>query len=169
MSAKVFLNMPLREPSRYGSLPVVLELPCSAASIGYSPKFIEPMLSEATSGLKVAAGRTRSSIVMVGAPPVVMFTTTFERCLMTLQERREGLRRLVGPAVLRIARVQMHDRGAGLGRADRGIGDLLGGHRQMRRHRRRVDRAGDGAGDDDFAALRHVSNPGLLSFQKRRD
>src|SRR5438128_3858192 len=43
------------------------------------------MLSEATSGLKVAAGRTRSSIVMVGAPPVVMFTTTFERCLMTLR------------------------------------------------------------------------------------
>src|SRR5712692_7021524 len=43
------------------------------------------MLSEATSGLKVAAGRTRSSIDMVGAPPVVMFTTTFERCLMTLR------------------------------------------------------------------------------------
>src|SRR6266849_7978299 len=43
------------------------------------------MLSEATSGLKVAAGRTRSSIDMVGAPPVVMFTTTFERCLITLR------------------------------------------------------------------------------------
>ena len=44
------------------------------------------MLSEATSGLKVAAGRTRSSAVMVGAPPVVMFTTTLERCLMTLRK-----------------------------------------------------------------------------------
>src|SRR5213080_4470729 len=43
------------------------------------------MLSEATSGLKVAAGRTRSSIDIVGAPPVVMFTTTFERCLITLR------------------------------------------------------------------------------------
>ena len=43
------------------------------------------MLSEATSGLKVAAGRTRSSAVMVGAPPVVMFTTTLERCLITLR------------------------------------------------------------------------------------
>ena len=72
-----------------------------------------------------------------------------------LEERREGLRRLVGTAVLRIARMQMHDRGARFGRADRGIGDLLRGHRQMRRHRRRVDRAGDGAGDDDFARLRH--------------
>ena len=41
------------------------------------------MFSEATSGLNVAAGRTRSSTVMVGAPPVVMFTTQFERCLMT--------------------------------------------------------------------------------------
>ena len=97
---------------------------------------------------------------MVGAPPVVMFTTTLERCLITLQERREGLRRLVGAAVLRIARMQMHDRGARFGSADRGIGDLLRGDRQMRRHRRRMDRAGDGAGDDDFAAFRHVSNPG---------
>src|ERR1700686_3283774 len=43
------------------------------------------MLSEATSGLKVAAGRTRSSIAMVGAPPVVMFTTTLARCLITLR------------------------------------------------------------------------------------
>src|SRR5262244_3983733 len=44
------------------------------------------MLSEATSGLKVAAGRTRSSIAMVGAPPVVMFTTTLARCLITLRK-----------------------------------------------------------------------------------
>ncbi len=44
-----------------------------------------PMFSEATSGLKVAAGRTRSSTVMVGAPPVVMFTTTLERCLITFR------------------------------------------------------------------------------------
>ena len=29
-------------------------------------------------------------------------------------------------------------------------GDLVGRHRQIGRHRRRVDRAGDGAGDDDF-------------------
>src|SRR5208283_3637632 len=45
------------------------------------------MLSDATSGLKVAAGRTRSSAVMVGAPPVVMFTTTLERCDATLYLR----------------------------------------------------------------------------------
>src|SRR5262249_60271137 len=40
---------------------------------------------EAASGLRVAAGRTRSSIDMVGAPPVVMFPTTFERCLITFR------------------------------------------------------------------------------------
>src|SRR5882672_1131329 len=44
-----------------------------------------PMFSEATSGLNVAAGLTRSSIDIVGAPPVVMFTTTLERCLITLR------------------------------------------------------------------------------------
>src|SRR4029078_4116652 len=44
-----------------------------------------PMLSEATSGLKCAAGRTRSSAALAAAPPVVMFTTTGERCLITLR------------------------------------------------------------------------------------
>src|SRR4026209_2652928 len=43
------------------------------------------MLSEATSGLKVAAGRTRSSIDMVGAPPVVMLMTALELCLITFR------------------------------------------------------------------------------------
>ena len=45
----------------------------------------------------------------------------------------------------------MDDRRPRLGRADRGFGDLLGRHRQVRRHRGRRDRAGDGAGDNDFA------------------
>src|SRR3954469_23539477 len=51
------------------------------------------MLSEATSGAKVAAGFTRSSTVIVGAPPVVMFTTTPERCLITLRngEKASGV------------------------------------------------------------------------------
>src|SRR5215510_5819415 len=44
-----------------------------------------PMLRLAASGLKVAAGLTRSSIVMVGAPPVVMLMTQLERCLITLR------------------------------------------------------------------------------------
>ena len=51
--------------------------------MGNRPKFIVPMLSEATSGLKYCAGLTRCSIVIVGAPPVVMLMTTFERCLIT--------------------------------------------------------------------------------------
>ena len=44
-----------------------------------------PMLRLATSGLKCAAGRTRSSTGMVGAPPVVMLITQLERCLITLR------------------------------------------------------------------------------------
>src|SRR6185295_4491531 len=73
------------EPSRYGSSQACLNLPLKRGIIGNSPKFIEPMFSEATSGLKVAAGRTRSSIDMVGAPPVVMLMTALELCLITLR------------------------------------------------------------------------------------
>src|SRR3954471_24994282 len=43
------------------------------------------MLRLATSGLKVAAGLTRSSIDTVGAPPGVMLITAAQRCLMTLR------------------------------------------------------------------------------------
>src|SRR5690349_23760414 len=43
------------------------------------------MLRLATSGLKVAAGLTRSSMVIVGAPPVVMLITAAQRCLITLR------------------------------------------------------------------------------------
>ena len=81
---------------------------------------------------------------------------------MTLRNGSERLRRLVGPAVLRVARMQMHDRGAGFGRAERRVGDLLRRDRQMRRHRRRVDRAGDGAGDDDFVLAPRFHSLNLL-------
>ena len=43
-------------------------------------------------------------MVIVGAPPVVMLTTQFERCFH-LQERRESLWRLIGASVGGIARV----------------------------------------------------------------
>ena len=46
--------------------------------------------------------------------------------MITLRNGSERLRRLVGPAVLRVARVQMHDGRAGFRRADRRVGDLLG-------------------------------------------
>ena len=58
-------------------------------------------------------------------------------------------------AVLRIARVQMQNGGAGLGGIDRLRGDLIGRDRQRIRHGGRVDRAGDRAADDDF--VRHGS------------
>ncbi len=97
------------------------------------------MLSEATSGLKVAAGRTRSSTVIQGAPPVVMFTMQSERCRIT-GRKREGLGSLVGPASLGDAGVEMDDGGARLGRSRGGLHYLLGRDRQVRRHRGRVDR-----------------------------
>ena len=63
MSWKVFLNTRLRLFSRCCRSHSCLKS-WKRFSIGNRPKFIEPMLSEATSGLKVAAGRTRSSMVM---------------------------------------------------------------------------------------------------------
>ena len=48
------------------------------------------MLSEATSGLKVAAGFTRSSTVMNGLPPVVMLITALVCCLMRGRKRAKA-------------------------------------------------------------------------------
>ena len=48
------------------------------------------MLSDATSGLNVAAGLTRSSTVMNGAPPVVRFTTALVDCLMRGKKRAKA-------------------------------------------------------------------------------
>ena len=79
-----------------------------------------------------------------------------------LEEGLEGLGRLVGLAGLRIAGMDMDERRAGLGRADGGVDDLIGRHRQIGRHGWRMDRAGDGAGDDDFAVLRHAIRPSRL-------
>src|SRR5436190_22246832 len=53
--------------------------------MGKRPKFMVPMLSDAISGLKVAAGATRCSTVMPMPPPLVMLLTQLERCLMTLR------------------------------------------------------------------------------------
>ena len=76
------------------------------------------MLSEATSGLK-RRGRAHALLDRHGRRAAGGDVHHHGRALLDhLEERRERLRRLVGPAVLRIARVQMHDGGAGLGRAD---------------------------------------------------
>ena len=65
-----------------------------------------------------------------------------------------GVRR--GAAGVRMARMQMQDRRPGLSRPY-GLGGNLGPRdRQIGRHRRGMDRPGDGARDDD---LRHHANP----------
>jgi len=73
-------------------------------------------------------------------------------CLLDAgQKGREGVRVLCRTTVLGVARVQMQDCGARLRRLDGLRGDLVGRDRQVARHARRVDAAGDGAGDDDLA------------------
>ena len=67
------------------------------------------------------------------------------------QKAGERLRRLVRLAVGRVARVQMEDRRSRLGRTNRVVDDFVRSHRQVRRHRRRVDGAGHRAGDDHLA------------------
>ena len=52
----------------------------------------------------------------------------------------------------------LSETGTRFGGVDRGVGDFLRRHRQRLRHRGGVDRAGHGAGDDDFAAH------GMLTF-----
>ena len=119
-------------------------------SIGNRPKFIEPMLSEATSGLNTAAGLTRSSTVMDGRAAGGQVD---HRLGALLDARQEPAR--TPPALWSgrpssgRARADARSRRPPRPRRSR-LGDLLRRHRQMRRHRRGVDRARDGAGDDDF-------------------
>ena len=113
-------------------------------------KFMLPMFRLHISGFATSGAASRSSSVMVRPPPVVMLITASVLCLIDRQElhehRRIGRRR----AVDRIARMQVNDRRAGLGRLDGGPRDLLRGDRQIVRHAGRVDGTGDGAADDDL-------------------
>src|SRR5215469_9581206 len=59
------------------------------------------------------------------------------------------------PSVFWIAGVKMQNRRPRLRRSDRIARDLVRSQRQKRAHRRSMDRAGNGAGDDDLAAKRH--------------
>jgi hypothetical protein len=54
------------------------------------PKIHGARLSEATSGLKAAAGWTLSSTLMVGAAPVVRLMTQSLRCLMIGRNLAKG-------------------------------------------------------------------------------
>ena len=131
MSCEGVLEDAVARAFEIGPLPVVLEL-LEAVEHRVEAEVHRAHVERGDLGLEDRApGCSRSSTVMVGAPPVVMLMTQFERCLMTLQERLEGLGRLVGLAGLRVARMQMDDGRAGLRRADRRVGDLLGRHRQI--------------------------------------
>ena len=90
------------------------------------------------------------------------------RLLDARQELHEHLGIGRWPPVLRVARMQMQDRGAGLGRGDRVARHLVRGQRQIGAHRRGVDRPGHRAGDDDLAAQRHACLPLKFSARLRR-
>ena len=131
MSLNVFLNTRSREPSSSGCSQSCLNVLVALQHLN-RPKFIEPMLSEATSGLNTGQGFSRSSRLMSGAPPVVMLITQSRAPLDAAGGSAETPRTLVGPAVLRIAGMQVDDGRARFGGADRGIGDLFGRDRQVR-------------------------------------
>ena len=70
-------------------------------------------------------------------------------------------------SALGIACMQVKQSGAGLRRGNRCVRDLLGFDRQMRRHRRRIGTAGDGAGDDCLGALCHIPSASVCFKQER--
>lgn len=121
------------------------------------------MLSDATSGWNVAAGLNRSSTDMNGLPPVVRLTIQFDRCLMDLQEGFERLRGLIRLACLRMPRMQVKDGRARLRRPDRGFGDFVGGHGQIGRHARCVNRASHRACHDHLVRHAHFDSLCLIN------
>ncbi len=67
-------------------------------------------------------------------------------------------------ARLRVPDVNVRDRSPGLGRLDRGRGDLLRGHRHAIAPAGSVADAGDGAGDEDLPVHRVHDNPTLWTM-----
>ena len=156
MSLNVFLKMRSSDPARYGRSQSNLNVG-KRFSIGIEPEIHRAHVERRDLRLQLqrglqpfldrhrrrAAGREVDDDV---APPRDVGG-----------EFAEVLRILRRVPVDGIARVQMDDGSARFRRADRGVGDLARRDRQMRRHRRRVDRARHGTGDDDFAVDAHCS------------
>src|SRR4029450_1444055 len=106
------------------------------------------MLSEHISGDNFITPASRSSTAMVGDPPVVMLITASVDCLMRGRNCMNIAGSPVGRRAVRgIARRQVEEGGARLGRTDGLLGDLVGRDRERIRHGGGMNRAGDGAGD----------------------
>ena len=90
-----------------------------------------------------AGGGVDDDVDVAGADP-----------LDRLAVERDLARALPG---LRVAHVDVHDRGAGPRRRDAGLGDLLGRHRHVLGPADGVARAGQGAGDHDVPVHRPLS------------
>src|SRR5260370_18866300 len=70
------------------------------------------------------------------------------------------------PAGLGVAGMEVEDGSAGLRRADRLARHLVRGERQVRAHRRGMDRPRDSAGDDDLPGTGHGFLLGALFFYR---
>ncbi|MNL15970.1 hypothetical protein D3C87_1369900 [compost metagenome] len=82
------------------------------------------------------------------------------------QELTKQVDILTRPPIDWIAGMQVHNRGACLGGTNGGVGNFLRGDWQVRRHRRRMDGASDGAGNDDRAIFGHECSPFLFLARK---
>ena len=138
-------------------LPVVLPLLDPVAGAGDVEVHAAHVEAAHLRAWPAAARRAARPASCPAPPPVVMFTTASVLCLISGRKRMNTAGSGVGSPVSRVARVQVDDRRAGLGRGDRPCGDLLRRDRQVGRHAGRVDRAGDGAADDDL--VRHDGSP----------
>src|SRR5215472_10935014 len=81
------------------------------------------------------------------------------RLLDPRQKLHEHIRVGGRPPVLRITSVEVQDRRPGLGGSDRIARDLVWRQRQVRAHRRGMDRTRNGAGYDDLATKSHPLPP----------
>ncbi len=140
------------------ALPVVLEL-LVALEHGEEPEIHRAHIERAHFRL----GAQRRSEPLLQAHAVAAARGDVHDSVAGLLDARQelhedfGIRRRL--AVPGIARMQVDDRGAGLRRFDRLLGDLVGGQRQIGRHRRGVYRPRDRTGNDDLRAKGHGRYP----------
>ena len=172
MSVKVLRKMKSRERFEMRPAPSRTSSPCSGCEHRVEAEVHRAHVERAHLGL----GAQRRGEALLQRHAVAAAGGDVDHRVGRLLDPRQELHEHLGvgrrPAVLRVARVQVQDRGAGLGRADRAVGDLLRGDRQVRAHGRRVDRAGDRAGDDDLVGgllhgIRHDVHSPICSAARR--
>ncbi len=129
------------------------------SSIGKMPKLRDPTLSEAISGEVATAACSRSSRVMPRPPPVDTFSTASQPAAMAGMNSVNSSGRGSGWPVSGLRACRWMIAAPACSRFDRRGGDLLGGDRQVGRHRRGVDAAGGCTRHDDGLRAGHRGPP----------